>query len=106
MRVAIDKKVIKEITDLKEFDFVYLFENEELEDLLKLNIHCIHKDLADNIDVNLTEYNIPCLIKADVKDKEWKKPIERKDYKFAIIVPNCNNDHRRILWKNIFAKLH
>lgn len=106
MRVAIDKKVINEIMDLKEFDFVYIFEDETLEDLFKLNIHCVHKDLADNIDVNLTEYNIPCLIKADVKDKEWKKPIVRKDYKFAIIVPNCNNDHRRILWKNIFAKLH
>lgn len=96
MRVAIDKNVIKEIKKIDEFDFIYLFEDEPLEELLNLNIHCIHKDFIDDVEVNLTNYNIPCLIKSNVKDKEWKKPIKRKDYKFVIIVPNCNNDHRRI----------
>ena len=96
MKVAIDKNSIKEINDFEEFDYIYVFDNEPLEELLKLNIHCIHKDFIDDVEVNLTNYNIPCLIKGNVKDNEWKKPIEKKDYKFAIIVPNCNNDHRRI----------
>lgn len=96
MKVAIDKNSMKEIKDFEEFDYIYVFDNEPLEELLKLNIHCIHKDFIDDVEVDLTNYNIPCLIKGNVKDKEWKKPIEKKDYKFAIIVPNCNNDHRRI----------
>lgn len=93
MRVAIDRKAIEEIKDFTEFEYIYVFEDETLEELLKLNLHCVHKDIADAIEVNLTDYNIPCLVKANVKDDDWKKPIERKDYKFAIIVPNCNNDH-------------
>ena len=93
MRVAIDKKAIKEIKDFTEFEYIYVFEDEPLEELLKLNMHCIHKDEVIGIEVNLTDYNIPCLVKSNVKSNDWKKPIERKDYTFAIIVPNCNNDH-------------
>ena len=92
MKVAIDKNKINEIKNFKEFDYVYLFEEEKYEDLKKLNIHCLHKDYAEDIDLNLTKYNIPCLKKASIKDKAWKKPIKKKNYKFAIIVPNCNND--------------
>lgn len=90
MRVAIDKKVIKEITDLKEFDFVYLFENEELEDLLKLNIHCIHKDYIDEVDINLSMYDIKCIKKANINDKGWKELPKIKQNKFGIIIPNYN----------------
>lgn len=95
MRVAIDKKVIKEITDLKEFEFVYIFEDEPIEELLKLKINCINKKYAEGIDVNLTNYDIPCRIKSKYENNDWKE-LEKKQYKFAIIIPNCNNDHRRI----------
>lgn len=90
MKVAIDKKVIKEITDLKEFDFVYLFEDEELEDLLKLNIHCIHKDYIDEVDINLSMYDIKCIKKANINDKGWKELPKIKQNKFGIIIPNYN----------------
>lgn len=96
MRVAIDKNCINKIKDFSEFDFIYIFDDEPLEELLKLNLHCMSKDYIENVEVNLTEYNINCLKKCNIDDKEWKKPIEKKDYKFAIIVPNYNNDHRRI----------
>lgn len=92
MRVAIDKNVIKQIKDFTEFEYIYVYENEEYEELKKLNLHCIHKDYINNVDINLTDYNIPCLRKNKVTDKDWKKPIAKKDYKFAIIVPNYNND--------------
>lgn len=96
MKVAIDKKSISKIKDFTEFDYIYIFEDEEYEELKKINLHCIHKNYIDYVDINLTDYNIPCLRKTKITDKDWKKPIEKKDYKFAIIVPNYNNDHRRI----------
>ena len=95
MKVAIDKNSIKEIKDFTEFEYIYIFENETLEELLKLGIEFIHKDYINNIDyvdINLTEYNVSCTKKTNINDKDWKKPIAKKDYKFAIIVPNYNND--------------
>lgn len=94
MKIAIDKNCINEIKDLKEFDYIYVFEDESLDELLKTKLHCIHKDYIDDVEVNLTDYNINSLKKAKVIDNDWKEPIKRKDYRFAIIVPNYNNDHR------------
>lgn len=93
MKVAIDKTVIKKIKNFLEFEYIYIFENETLEELLKLKTHCINKDFSDEVDVNLTNYNIPCLIKSKFENDDWKNPIQKKDYKFAIIIPNFNNDH-------------
>ncbi len=93
MKVAIDKNCINKIKDFDEFNYIYIFENETIEDLLKINLHCIHKDYIEDVDINLTDYNIPCLKKAKATDKDWEKPIEKPNYKFAIIVPNYNNDH-------------
>ena len=96
MKVAIDRKCINKIKDLTGFEFIYIFENETIEELLKTNLHCIHKDYIDEIDINLTNYDIECIKKADINDKDWFNIPPKKDYKFAIIVPNYNNDHRRI----------
>lgn len=98
MKVAINKNSIKKIKDFEKFDYIYVFDNEPLEELLKLNIHCIHKDFIDEVEVevNLTNYNIECIKKASIDDENCFDIPFKKDYKFAIIVPNCNNDHRRI----------
>ena len=96
MKVAIDKNSIKEIKDFEEFDYIYVFENEPLNELLKTKLHCIHKDYIDEVEVNLTNYNIECIKKASIDDEDCFDIPFKKDYKFAIIVPNCNNDHRRI----------
>jgi len=92
MIVAIDKKTINKIDDFNEFEFIYVFKDEPLKDLLKTNLHCICLDRIYEVDINLTEYNIPCLKKANVKDKDWKKPIEKPNYKYGIIIPNYNNN--------------
>ena len=105
MKVAIDKAVIGKIKDLNEFEYIYVFENEPLEDLLKLNLHCIHKDYVDGVDINLTSLNINCIKKANTADKEWKKVQPKEDYKFAIIIPNCNNDHGEYKDKT-FLQIH
>lgn len=100
MKVAIDRKIYKKIKDFNEFDYVYVFDDEPIEKLLKLNLHCIHKDFVDKIDVNLTDYEINCFRKAKWED-DWKDTPE-KNYKFSIIVPNCNNDHGNYNGKTFF----
>ena len=73
MKYAIDKETINQIKDLKEKEYVYVFDDEPLDELLRLNIHCVYKDYAEEIN-------------------ELKNPF-KKDYKYAIIIPNYNNDH-------------
>ena len=91
MKVAIDKTVINDIKDLNEFEYIYIFDNEPIEELIKLNMHCIRKDYIDEVDINLTKYDIPCYKKCTINDDLTIPP--KRDYKFAIIVPNYNNDH-------------
>ena len=90
MRIAIDKNSITAYKENKN-DYVYLYDEEELDDLLKLNLHCINYKRCDYVDINLTDYDVECLKKAKITDKDYDK-LEKRDYKFAIIVPNCNND--------------
>ena len=93
MNIAIDKNI--NINKLKKNnDYVYIFDDKEkLSDLLKTKLHCINKDLVKSVDINMTHYNIPCIKKSKITDKDYDKIPPKKDYKFAIIVPNCNNDH-------------
>ena len=89
MKVAINNKDY--ISKLKNKEIVYVFDKESIEELEKLNVHCIHKDYIEDVDINTTNYNIPCIKKCAIDDDLTLPP--KKDYKFAIIVPNCNNDH-------------
>ena len=41
MKIAIDKNTIKEIKMDDKNEYIYLFDNESLDDLLKLKLHCI-----------------------------------------------------------------
>ena len=91
MKIAIDNMKYK--SKLKENEVVYVFNNESLEELLKTKLHCIHKDYIDEVDINLTNYNMNCFKKARITDKDFDKLPEKKNYKFAIIIPNYNNDH-------------
>lgn len=90
MKVAIDKNT-KHIFDNKH-DYIYIFKDETLDELLKLNMHCVSYKEIDYVDINLTDYDIDCLKKTKPVDN-WDKIPKPKDYKFAVIVPNCNNDH-------------
>lgn len=76
MQIAIDKETIKQVKDFSKNKYIYVFDDETIDELKKLKLNCIHKNY--------------------VYDKEAIKFLNKKDYKFAIIVPNYNNDHRRI----------
>lgn len=91
MKIAIDKKTISAVKPNNEY--IYLFDNEPLEDLTNTGLHCINYKHCKFVDINLTDYDIDCIKKAKVTDKDYDKLPNKKDYKFAIIVPNCNNDH-------------
>lgn len=90
MKIAIDKKSISAVKPNNEY--VYLFDKEPLENLLKLNMHCIYYENCNYVDINLTNYDIDCIKKAKVTDEDYDILPEKKDYKYAIIIPNCNND--------------
>ena len=91
MTIAIDKNSLNAIDNKNEF--IYLFDNESYEDLLKLNLHCIYYQYCKFVDINLTDYDIECFKKAKLTDKDWNKLPEKVDYKIGIIIPNYNYEH-------------
>ena len=92
MRVAIDKNCVDSVKNY-DYEFIYLFNDETLKQLLKLNMHCIKYNECEPVDINLTDYNIECIKKTNIKEKNWDILPEQKDYKIAIIVPNFNYEH-------------
>ena len=90
MTIAIDKNSLDALD--KKNDFIYLFDNEPLDELIKLKLHCMYYKECKFADVNLTNYDIDCIKKASINDKDYKK-IEKVDYKIGIIIPNFNYEH-------------
>ena len=102
MKIAIDKNVdIKKLR--KGNDYVYVFDDsEKVSDLIKIGMHCINKSLIKRVDIDMTQYNLKCIKKAKITDEDYDKLPEKKDYKFAIIVPSCNNDRGEYKGKTYF----
>ena len=91
MKIAVDKNSIKAVN--KENEYIYVYENETLQELLSKKMHCINYKYCPYVDINLTEYDLDCIKKAKITDKDYDKLPEKMNYKYAIIVPNYNNDH-------------
>lgn len=88
MVIAVDKHTIKAVKN--KSDYIYVFDNEPLEELLETKLHCIYYKKVSFVDINLTNYDIDCIKKASINDKNYDKLPPPKDYKIAIIVPNYN----------------
>lgn len=91
MKIAVDKNTISAYKDDGN-EYIYLFDNEPLNELLDKKIDCINYKYCDFVDINTTKYDIDCIKKSKPSEVNWNT-LEKVDYKFAIIVPNCNNDH-------------
>lgn len=91
MKIAVDKNSISAVKEGNEY--IYIFDKEPLEDLINTNLHCIYYQNIEYVDINLTGYDINCIKKAKINEKDYDKLPEKTDYKFTIIVPNYNNDH-------------
>ena len=92
MKIAVDKdsyKVVKNDSN----KYIYLYEDEDLEDLMSKKIHCMEYTECEYVDINLTKYNVDCLKKCSFQDKDWDKLPEKRDYKIGIIIPNYNYEH-------------
>lgn len=92
MKVAINKDSYK-IEKKPNNEYIYLFEKEKIEDLIKTKLHCIYYKNCDFVDVNLTKYEIDCIKKANIKEKDFDKLPEKANYKIGIIIPNYNYAH-------------
>ena len=92
MTIAIDKFCINKI-NLDDNDYIYLFDNEPLDELVKTKLHCLHYSLCKMVDINLSIYDIDCIKKAHYYDKDYNVLPKEKDYKIGIIVPNYNYAH-------------
>lgn len=90
MRIAVDKNTISAVK--KDNEYIYLFEDESFEELLKTGLHCIYYKNCEYADINLTDYDIDCVKKAKITDKDFDK-LEKKQFKIGIIVPNYNYEH-------------
>lgn len=92
MKIAIDKSIIN-IAKKDNNEYIYLFDDESYDELLETKLHCLHYKLCNYVDINLTDYNIDCIKKAKVDEKDWDKLPEFVNYKIGIIVPNFNYEH-------------
>ena len=93
MKIAIDKDTIGKIKKDKNIEYIYLFENEKLKELLETKMHCVYYKNCDFVDINISKYDIESIKKANINEENWNELPENIKYKYAIIVPNCNNDH-------------
>ena len=91
MKVAIDKNSVN-IAKKNGNEYIYLFDNEKLDELLKTNLHCVYYKNCDYVDINLTNYDIDCIKKAKITDENYDK-LEKKNHKIGIIIPNYNYEH-------------
>ena len=106
MRICIDNiEIYKNNKKLfKGHEVFYIYEKQldnkkllELVDIVKENkVNCIHKDYflntKDVVDINFSKYDISCIKRISSLEEGFELP-EKKDYKYAIIIPNYNNDH-------------
>lgn len=101
MKIAVDKNSIGAVKKNNN-EYIYLFDKESLDELLSKDLHCIYYKNCDYVDINLTDYNVNCLKKAKITDDDYDLLPDKIDYKFAIIVPNCNNDRGDYKGKTFF----
>ena len=92
MKIAVDKNSYKVAKDDGN-KYIYLFEDEPLEELMKTKLHCMEYTECEFVDINTTEYNIDCIKRCKITDPEWDKLPEKVDYKIGIIIPNYNYEH-------------
>lgn len=103
MKIAVDKNTWQVAKDDGN-EYIYLFENETLQELLKTHLHCIKYNKCEFADINTTDYNIDCFKKCKITDKDWDKLPDKIDYKIGIIIPNYNYEHTIDKCLNSIAK--
>lgn len=92
MKIAVDKNSVS-CPKKKDNEYIYLFDNESLDQLKKTNMHCLNYRYCDFVDINLTDFDIECFKKAKITDKDFDTLPPIKEHKIGIIIPNYNYEH-------------
>lgn len=93
MQVAIDKTCLKYLDKVKGNELIYIFDDESLEELLKLNMHCVHKSKIKEVEVNASKFKLNAIKTVNLANISELELPKKKDYKFVVIIPSYNNDH-------------
>lgn len=104
MQIAIDKTCLQKLDILKGHELIYIFDEEPLKELLELKMHCVHKSEINEVDINLTNYTMNAKKTEKIGNIDEIKPLEKKNYKFAIVIPNFNNDQGNVKGKTFLKK--
>lgn len=104
MQVAIDKTCLKYLDKVKGNELVYIFDNEPLEELLKLNMHYVHKSKINEVEINASNFKLNAIKTVNLANISELEIPKKKDYEFCIIIPNYNNDHGNIEGKTFLQK--
>ena len=104
MQVAIDKTCLKYLDKVKGNELIYIFDDEPLEELLKLNMHCVHKSKIKEVEINASKFKLNAIKTVNLANISELEVPKKKDYKFCIIIPNYNNDHGNIEGKTFLQK--
>ena len=70
MKIAVDKHSIDVVRN-DGHEYIYLFDEEDINELLKTKLHCIYYNNCDYVDVNLTEYDVECRKKSKVTEPDF-----------------------------------
>lgn len=104
MQVAIDKTCLKYLDKVKGNELIYIFDDEPLEELLKLNMHCVHKSKISEVEINASNFKLNAIKTVNLANISELELPKKKDYEFCIIIPNYNNDHGNIEGKTFLQK--
>lgn len=91
MKIAVNS--LKNLEKLKGHEVIYVFDKEPLKELLDTKLHCVRAKDIGKVDINLTNYDIRAKKRANINDEDLFVIPKIKQNKYAIIVPNYNNDH-------------
>jgi len=92
MIIAVDKNTYKVAKDDGN-KYIYLYDDEPLEQLMATKLYCVQYREIDYVDINTTEYNVDCKKRAKITDKDWNVLPDKINYKIGIIIPNYNYEH-------------
>ena len=104
MQVAIDKTCLKYLDKVKGNELIYIFDDEPLEEILKLNMHCVHKSKINEVEINASNFKLNAIKTVNLANIGELEVPKKKDYEFCIIIPNYNNDHGNIEGKTFLQK--
>ncbi len=92
MIIAVDKNSYKVAADDGN-TYIYLYEDETLQELMRTKLHCIEYTECKRVDINTTDYNVDCKKKCKITDDNWRELPEQVSYKIGIVIPNYNYSH-------------